>query len=59
MLNEMKAIDIEDATNVNSRWGISTHFLNNWFQYDPDRKKKAKFISIQLKNKRIRPAITP
>lgn len=59
LFNEIKTISIEDASNVNNSWGIDTHHLNNWFQYDPDRKKKNKFISIEIKNTRIRPAITP
>lgn len=59
LFNEIKTIGIEDASKVNNSWGIDTHHLNNWFQYDPDRKKKHKFISIEIKNSRIRPAITP
>lgn len=59
MFNEMKAIRIEDATKVNNSWGVNTNYLNNWFQYDPKRKGKAKFISIEIKDNKIRPAITP
>lgn len=46
LFNEMKTISIEDASNVNNTWGINTHHLNNWFQYDPERKDKKRFISI-------------
>lgn len=59
MFSEMKAIRIEDASKVNNSWGINTNYLNNWFQYDPNRKNKTKFISIEIKDNRIRPAITP
>jgi hypothetical protein len=59
LFSDVKAISIEDATKVNNSWGINGHYLNNWFQYDPDRKNKKKFISIELKNSRVRPAITP
>lgn len=55
----MKTISIEDARNVNTTWGINTYHLNNWFQYDPERKNKNKFISIEIKGTKIRPAITP
>jgi len=46
LFNEMRTISIEDARNVNASWGIDTNHLNNWFQYDSDRKNKSKFISI-------------
>ena len=59
MFNQMRTISIEDARKINKSWGIDANHLNNWFQYDPDRKNKNKFISIQIKNSAIRPAITP
>lgn len=59
MFEDVKTISIEDARNVNNSWGINTHYLNNWFSYDANRKNKPRFISIELKNSRIRPAITP
>jgi len=59
MFQEMKTISIEDAKNVNNSWGINSHFLNNWFSYDKERKNKTKFISIEIKGSRIKPAITP
>ncbi len=59
MFNEMRTISIEDARNINKSWGIDSNHLNNWFQYDPDRKNKTKFISIEIKDTAIRPAITP
>jgi CRISPR/Cas system CMR-associated protein Cmr5 small subunit len=59
LFNEMKTISIEDARNINASWGIDANHLNNWFQYDADRKNKTKFISIEIKNSAIRPAITP
>lgn len=46
MFQEMKTISIEDAKNVNNSWGINSHYLNNWFSYDKERKNKTKFISI-------------
>ncbi len=36
----MQKISIEDGKNVNNTYGLNTRYLNNWFQYDPDRKKK-------------------
>jgi hypothetical protein len=59
LFSDLKTISIEDATKVNNSFGINTHHLNNWFQYDPDRKNKKKFICLELKNSRIRPSITP
>lgn len=59
MFDEMRTISIQDCRKINKSWGIDTHHMNNWFQYDSDRKNKTKFISIQIKNSSIRPAITP
>lgn len=59
LFSEIKTISIEDASHVNSKWGLNTRLLNNWFQYDPDRKNKKKYICIELKNSRIKPSITP
>jgi len=33
--------------------------LNNWFNLDSKRGDKKKFIAIKLKNKNIKPSITP
>ena len=57
--NEMKKISIEDASKVNHTWGLSTHFLNNWFHFDSERKNRPKFISIEIKGARVRPSVTP
>lgn len=59
LYSEVQSVSIEDGTKVKNSWGISTNYLNNWFQYDPNRKNKNKFISILLKNSRIRPAFSP
>ncbi len=59
LFSEIRSISIEDASRVKASWGIDTHHLNNWFQYDPKRKNKPRFISIEIKNSAIRPAITP
>ena len=59
LFEEVKKSSIEDATKVNNAWGVNGDHLNNWFSYDPKRKDKKKFISFEIKNCRIRPAITP
>lgn len=46
LFSQIKKISIEDAINLNNTYGLNTRLLNNWFQYDPDRKKKQKFIQI-------------
>lgn len=46
LFQDIKCISIEDATKVNNTWGLNTRYLNNWFQYDSDRKNKKKFICI-------------
>ena len=46
LFSEMRKIRIEDASEVNTFWGTNGLLLNNWFNYDPQRKKKAKFISF-------------
>lgn len=58
MFSEMKKISLESALNVNHLWGTSTHFLNNWFNYDSERAHKDKFIEVEVKNARIRPSFT-
>jgi hypothetical protein len=44
---------------VNHSWGLCSKYLNNWFNYDSKRKEKKKFISIKIKDKNIKPSITP
>ena len=54
----MSKLSLESALNVNHLWGTSSHFLNNWFNYDPERKHKDKFLEIEIKGSRIRPSIS-
>jgi hypothetical protein len=40
MFTEIESISIEDGSKVKNSWGISTHYLNNWFQYHPEKKNR-------------------
>jgi hypothetical protein len=59
MFTDIQEISIEDGSKVTNSWGISTYYLNNWFQYHPDKKNRDRFLSIKLKNRRVRPAVIP
>ena len=59
MFDEVAKISIEKGENVNHMWGPSPSYLNNWFHYDYDRKKKDRFISIKMKGQKILPSFTP
>lgn len=41
------------------KWGLSTHWLNNWFHYDGKRRGKEYFIAVHIKGRRIVPSLTP
>jgi hypothetical protein len=56
---ELEYIALHDASDVTHRWGTCTKYLNNWFPYDSQRKKKTKFVEFVVKGKRMRPSITP
>ena len=34
MFKDIDKITLENALNVTTKWGPSTHFLNNWFPLD-------------------------
>ena len=64
IISEISKISLENLPEDPIRWGISTHYLNHWFSLDPERilknlKGMNKFLSFELKGKRIKPAITP
>lgn len=59
MFSEMEKITLESCLNVRHKWGLSTHFANNWFHYDGKRRGKEHFIAIHIKGKRIIPSLTP
>lgn len=44
LFRDVQNISLRNALNVNHLWGPSSHFLNNWFNYDTKRKNKDKFI---------------
>jgi hypothetical protein len=44
--DQIDKISLEDATLVNTIWGVSRANLNNWFHFDKKRKGKMKFLSI-------------
>ena len=59
LYQEVEKIDLVDATEVNHLWGVTTAFMNGWFHLDGERKSKAKYICVKMKNKNIRPCLTP
>lgn len=59
MFDEIESATLMDANGIDHRWGVATKMLNNWFPYDSDRKNKTKFIELRLKNRKMRPSITP
>ena len=59
LFNDIDKITLESCLNVRHKWGIATHFLNNWFHYDGKRRGKEKFIAIHIKDRRIIPSLTP
>lgn len=59
MVSDIEAIGLHSLEGVTHTWGLSAKYLNNWFPYDGNRKKKSKFIEFQLKGKKIKASITP
>ena len=59
MIGDVEAIGLHSLEGVTHSWGLSAKYLNNWFPYDGNRKKKSKFIEFQLKGKKIKASITP
>jgi hypothetical protein len=50
---------MESSEGVQHTWGVTSKWLNNWFPFDSNRKKKTKFIYFVIKDKKILPSITP
>ncbi len=59
LFSEVENVQLNSSEGVTHRWGICTKYLNNWFPLDSKRGEKKKFLSIKLKNKDIKPSITP
>ncbi len=58
LFSDIETVSLIDSEGVNHKWGVSTKYLNNWFPYDTDRKKKTKFVEFRLKGRKMRPSIT-
>ncbi len=59
LFSDIETLSLISSEGVTHKWGITSKYLNNWFPYDPERKKKTKFIEIRLKGRKMRPSITP
>lgn len=59
LYSDIEKVTFESCLNVRHKWGLSTHFLNNWFHFDAKRRGKEHFIAIHIKNRRIIPSLTP
>lgn len=56
---DIETVSLISSEGVTHKWGVTTKYLNNWFPYDSERKKKTKFIEFRLKGRKMRPSITP
>lgn len=59
MFEDIDRISLEEADDVSTLWGLSSHHLNNWFPLDLERKQKRLFVSIHEKGERFIPSLTP
>ena len=59
MFEDIQRVTLYNSDGVAHKWGLTAKFLNNWFPWDINRKKKTKFIEIIVKGKTTRPSITP
>lgn len=59
MFADIETVSLNSSEGVTHKWGVPTKYLNNWFPYDANRKKKNKFIEFRLKGRKMRPSITP
>jgi hypothetical protein len=59
LFDDIETVKLIDCDEIDNSWGLSTALPTNWFNFDKDRKGKKKFIEITMKDKKIRPSITP